>query len=332
MEYKDYYKTLGVGKTATADEIKKSYRKLARKYHPDTNKDKDAENKFKDISEAYEVLGDVEKRQKYDQLGNSYSRFKTTGGNPTDFNWNDWFAQNYNSNANPNTSQRSSGFNSQGTGNRNTVGDFFNSGGGVSDFFERIFGSTSTKGKSFNSQKAKPKATTQKVSKGKNYQKELVLTLHEVFYGAKRVLNVNGEHIEVKFKAGIADGHTQKISGKGYPSNDGDGKSGDLIIKVKISEDNKIERKNNDLYTSVECGLYVAILGGEIICDTFFDSFKIKVSPETPNGKLFKLTGQGMPIYNSTKRGDLYIKLSIILPSNLSEEEKELFNQLKKIR
>jgi len=347
MEFKDYYKTLGVEKTATPDEIKKAYRKLARKYHPDTNKEKNAEEMFKDISEAYEVLGDAEKKKKYDNLGNSYSRFKTTGGRTSDFQWNDWFADNFQKN------QGSAGSHSQNfydnwSGNNNdfynnkktgggTVGDFFNSGGGVSDFFERIFGANSTKTKRGNTQKSKAKTThinqpTVKPEKGKDYQKEITLSLEDAYNGVKRGFIVNGQRIEVKFKAGIEDGFLQKISERGYPSSDENGKAGDLIIKVKIAEDIKVERKKNDLYTSVDCDLYTAILGGKIKVTTFFGSFNITVPAESQNGKLFKLSEQGMPIYNSTEKGDLYVKLSVVLPTNLSEKEKELFNELSSLR
>ena len=341
MEFKDYYKTLGIEKTATAEEIKKAYRKLARKYHPDTNKEKNAEEKFKDISEAYEVLGDAEKKKKYDNLGSSYSKFKTTGGQTSDFQWNDWFAENFQkntkntSNNQENTQDYYDNFvgNNKKTGS--TVGDFFNSGGGVSDFFERIFGQNPIKPKNPNSQKNKSKsnnANSQKSEKGKNFQKEVTLSLENAYNGTKRGFVINGKRIEVKFKAGIEDGHLQKISGKGYPSANENGKSGDLIIKVKIAEDAKMERKNNDLYTSVDCDLYTAILGGKVKVSTFFGSFNVTVPAESQNGKLFKLSDQGMPVYNSDEKGDLYVKLHVVLPTNLSEKEKELFNELNLIR
>jgi curved DNA-binding protein len=316
MEYKDYYSILGVAKTASHDEIKKSYRKLAKKYHPDSNKDKDAENRFKEISEAYEVLGDKDKRAKYDSVGSSYNRFKTTrsGGNSNDF-WNEWLKNN-----SANTSYKHKK-------TSNTAKDFFNRGGEMSDFFERIFGSTSTRGTDFNT--ARKTKTTSK-QKGKNFETEIILTLQEAYNGTSKVLNVNGERIEVKFREGIEDGHIQKISSKGYPATNG--KNGDLIINVKISSDNKIERKGNDLYIKENCELYTAILGGNIVATTFFGSFNIKIPPETQNGKIFKLSKQGMPIYNSKEKGDLYVVLSVVLPQNLTDEERELFIKLKNMR
>ena len=311
MVYKDYYKILGVTKTATQDEIKKSYRKLAKKYHPDTNKTKDAESKFKEISEAYEVLGDKDKKAKYDNVGSSYNRFKTTGGNNNDF-WDEWLKKNA-----ENASKKTT----------NTARDFFNQGGGMSDFFERIFGSTSTKGTNFNTTK-KPRP---KLQKGKNFETEITLTLQEAYNGTTKILNINGEKMEVKFKEGISDGHIQKISGKGHPSATG-GKNGDLIINVKIANDNKTERKGNDLYTKANCDLYTAILGGNIVATTFFGNFNIKIPPLSQNEKIFKLSKQGMPIYGSKEKGDLYVTLSVLLPQDISDEEKEHFtilNQLK---
>jgi curved DNA-binding protein len=315
MEYKDYYKILGVNKDASQDEIKKSYRKLAKKYHPDSNKDKDAENKFKEISEAFNVLNDKDKKAKYDAVGSSYNRFKTTGGNNTDF-WDEWLKKNTNNNSKTKNTAK-------------TAKDFFNEGGTMSDFFERIFGSTSTKGTNFNTtttKKNKPKPT-----KGKNYETSITLTLQEAFNGTSRILNIDEQKIEVKFKEGIENGHIQKISGKGYPSING-GKNGDLIINVKIANDNKIKRKGNDLYTRVNCDLYTTILGGNVIVTTFFGSFNIKIPPLTQNEKIFKLSKQGMPIYNTKEKGDLYVTLSVILPQNISEEEKEHFVILDKLK
>jgi len=311
MEFKDYYKTLGVGKTASTDEIKKAYRKLAKKYHPDTSKESDAETRFKEISEAYNVLSDTEKRKKYDNLGSSYSQFKTKGGNPGDFKWSDW----YSDVANKPRGQ--------------TVGDFFNSGGGVSDFFERIFSSTSTKGKNFYQQQKARNAS--KTIKGKNFQTEVEISLEEAFRGTIRILNTNSERIEVKFKPGILDNQVQKISGKGYQGQNG-GKNGDLIITVKVRPDEKYQRKENDLYMEAECDLYTAILGGRITVKTFFDTFNIVVPANSQHGKKFKLSGQGMPKYNKQERGDLYIILKITLPQNLTDGEKELFTKLREYR
>ena len=316
MEYKDYYKILEVDKNATQDEIKKSYRKLAKKYHPDSNKEKNAENKFKEISEAFSVLSDENKKAKYDSVGNSYSRFKTTGGNNSDF-WDEWLKKN------------TTDTYSKTKNTAKTAKDFFNEGGSMSDFFERVFGSTSTKGTNFNTTTKKNKP---KLMKGKNFETEITLSLQEAFIGTARILNINDQRIEVKFKAGIENGHIQKISGKGHPSTNG-GKNGDLIINVKIAKDNRMKRKGNDLYTKVSCDMYTAILGGNIVATTFFGSFNIKIPPLTQNEKVFKLSKQGMPIYNSNEKGDLYVTLSVVLPQNISDKEKEHFiilNELKK--
>ena len=307
MEFKDYYKILGVSKTATADEIKKAYRKLARQYHPDTNKTPDAEAKFKDISEAYNVLGNAENRKKYDTLGSSYSNFRTQGGNPNDFQWANWFYEN------PNDAYRT-------TSTRNRTSDFFNStGSGVSDFFEKIFGA------------AAGRKTRTRTTKGKDFQTQVEISLEDAYYGTIRILNTNTDRMEIKFKPGIADGQVQKIPGKGYPSPNG-GKNGDMLITVKIEKNNLYRREGNDLYLNVDIDLYTAVLGDKITIKTFFGTFNVTVQPETQNGKTLKLTGQGMPIYNSQGKGDLYIILNVIIPKNLSSKEIELFKQLRTLK
>ena len=316
MDFKDYYKILGVEKTATSDEIKKAYRKLARKYHPDTSKDSNAETKFKEVSEAYEVLKDSEKRKKYDTLGNSYSRFKTKGGSPNDFRWSDWYSEAFNDRAT--TSSK-----------RQTVNDFFNSGGGVSDFFERIFGSTSNKGKNFYQQtKERP---TVRARKGKDFETQVQISLEDAFKGTTRILNTNTERIEVKFKPGIADGQVQKIPEKGYKSTTG-GKNGDLLITVKIEKNKTYERRGNDLYMNTDIDLFTALLGDKITVKTFFGTFSVTVPPETQAGKTFKLSGQGMPKYNTNQRGDLYIIINVILPKNLTDKEIEMYKTLREMR
>ncbi len=308
MEFKDYYKILGVNKTASDDDIKKAYRKLARQYHPDKNKEPGAETKFKDISEAYNVLGDKEKRNKYDMLGNSYSNFRTQGGNPNDFKWNNWF----NNMSSKNSYKKTT----------NTVNDFFNSnnGGSLSDFFEKIFGNSYRKTK-----------TTQRVTKGKNFETEVQISLQEAFYGTTRIINTNMERMEIKFKPGIADGQVQKIPGKGYPSNNG-GKNGDMLITIKIEKNNLYERLNDDLYLKVDIDLFTAILGDKITVKTFYGMFNINVPPGTQNNKTLKLTGQGMPKYNSKERGNLYIILNILIPKNLTPKEIDLYKQLKALK
>ncbi|MFH1049813.1 MAG: J domain-containing protein [bacterium] len=305
MEFKDYYKILGVSKTASADEIKKAYRKLALKYHPDKNKEnKEAEAKFKEISEAYEVLKDSEKRAKYDNLGSSYSRYRQTGGNANDFNWNDWFS----------SSQRGRGSSS--------FGDMFDShSGGVSDFFENIFGGGYSRKSGFK----------QRPQKGKDLYANIEISLDDAFHGGHVLLSVNGNKIDIKTKPGMKDGQQLRLSGKGEAGFYG-GPYGDLILTVKIRPHSKFERKDNDLYTDLDINLYDAVLGGTARIDTFTGKLDIKIPAGTSSGKLLKIKGQGMPDYNNPKnKGDLFIRIHIIVPEKLSEKEKTLFLELKNL-
>lgn len=318
MTFKDYYSILGVSKSSTQDEIKKAYRKLAHKYHPDKNPgNTESESKFKDISEAYDVLGDDDKRKKYDNLGSQYSSFTNQGGRAEDFDWSNWMNQNQGS-TRPNDGSYKTGY------------DFFNSGGGVSDFFDRIFGNANNKKgadsfSGFGKQQAR--------LKGEDVNLEVSISLEEAFSGTSKIIKIGQESIELKFKPGIDEGQELKISGKGKAGKFG-GVNGNLYIKVVIQKNNIFERKNEDLYTDFTVDLYTAILGGEIKIKTMSGSVKLNIPAESQIGKVFKLTGQGMPFYNdNSKRGNLFLKLaSVELPKNLTEKEKELFAELKRIK
>lgn len=309
MEFKDYYKILGVTKTATEAEIKQAYRKLALQYHPDKNKgNKDSEQKFKEISEAYEVLKDNEKRNKYDNLGSSFNNFRSTGGRSDDFNWNDWV------NRGQHKTKSGKPF--------SNFGEFFDSGGGVSEFFDKIFGEGI----------GSKRNTTGHLKKGDDYSSIVEITLDEAYRGSTQKLFINGQNIEFKIKPGIKDGQQMKISGKGMPGKRG-GINGDLIITVKIKPHKRVERKEDDLYVDINIDLYKAILGGNATITTFGGKIQINIPPESEPGKVLKLNNQGMPKYkNPEEKGDLYIKLYIDIPTNLTEKEKELFSELKKIR
>lgn len=308
MDFKDYYKILGVDKNASQAEIKSAYRKMAQKYHPDKNKgDSAAESTFKDVAEAYQVLSDPEKRNKYDTLGSNWQQHRQTGGSGSDFNWNDWV---------PN-SKRTAGSRKAGK----TVGDIFNQGGSFSDFFEQIFGSTYGKQSGF---AAKPEA-------GEDLKIEIELTLEDVFNGVTKKININGKTIEVKFKKGISDDYTLKISGKGKPGRNG-GPDGNLLINVKVIEHNQYIRKINDLYVETQVELFTMLLGGETKLKTLGGTLQIKIPEASQNGKEMKLKGQGMPIYDKNgDRGDLFIKLFAKLPSSISEKEKNIIKEWKKI-
>lgn len=307
MNFKDYYRILEVDKNASQDEIKKQFRKLANKYHPDKNQgNAEAENKFKDITEANEVLSDPEKRKKYDTLGSSYNSYRNRGGTGADYDWSQWYAQNQ----------------AKRSGSGKTVNDFFSSGGSMSDFFEKIFGqSYRTSGFGFEEE-----------IRGEDHNMQIAITMKEAFNGTKRKLRVNGESIEVNVKAGISDGQIIKISGKGHRGRNG-GKDGDLLLTFKISEMPNIERKENDLYIDYSIDYLDAILGTELLIDCIAGKFNIKVPEATGQGKIFKLKGQGFPIYNGNgKKGDLFVKLNVALPKKLSSQEKELFIKLKELR
>lgn len=303
MEFKDYYKILGVDKSASLDEIKKAYKKLAIKYHPDKNpNDKEAENKFKEINEAYQVLSDPEKRAKYDNLNRSWTDFSQRGGKTSDFNWQEWF----------------SGWDS------GSAKEEFSFESGLSDFFTKIFGGKFRSSK-FSDYNYPPK-------RGEDVQLEVTLSLEEAFKGTTKKININGEIIEVKFKPGISNGQMLKISGKGRAGKHG-GPNGDLYIKTIIRQDPIFTRKGDDLYMNTTIDLYQAILGGSVNISTFAGKIKLKIPPETQPGKVFKLKGLGMPIYGDpTKRGDLYITINVKLPQNLTSTEKEYFQKLQTMR
>jgi curved DNA-binding protein len=267
MDFKDYYKILGVSKTATADEIKSAFRKLATKYHPDKNKtDPKAEEKFKDINEAYQVLSDPDKRNKYDTLGSNWNAHRGSGGTGEDFNWEDYFNQGRGGQRRRTT--------------QNPFGDMFGGGGGLSDFFEKIFG-----GGGF----SQGKQTRNSSAKGQDMETTVELSLEEAFTGTSRKLLLNNNKIEVKFKKGIREGQTLRLSGMGAPSPNG-GANGDLIIKVSIKQTEKIERKGDDLYVKVSIDFFTFLLGGTAKIKTFGGTIKVNIPKGSQNGKILKIS------------------------------------------
>lgn len=301
MAFIDYYKVLGLNKSATTAEIKKAYRKLARKHHPDVNpNDKTAEHKFKEINEANEVLSDPEKRKKYDKYGKDWQH-----GDAYDQ------AQRQQQSQRQYQQQGSGGF---GGGNF-SEGDF-------SDFFESMFGgggASRSRGRSAG-------------FRGQDFNAELQLDLRDVFVTHKRVLTVNGKNIRLTIPAGVENGQVIKITGKGGPGANG-GPHGDLLIQFNISNSTKFKRDGSDLFVNETIDLYTAILGGEITVDTFDGKVKLNIKPETQNGTKVKLTGKGFPVYKKEGHfGDLYITYDIQMPTNLSAKEKELFNELKNLK
>jgi len=305
MDFKDYYKILGVDKTATADEIKKAYRKLAVKYHPDKNpNNKSAEEKFKEINEANEVLGNVEKRKKYDELGVNWNSYQQQGSpqGAQDFDWSKW------------TNQGQSGQRQYSGGEQFSEGDF-------SDFFSNIFGGKFSGGQG-----------QKRTYKGQDYNAESEISLEEAYHGTARQLELDNQKLQLKFKPGIKDGQILRLKGKGGKGMNG-GPDGDLYITVHVGEHPHFQRKGDDLYCDISIDLYIALLGGQTLIRTLRNPIKITVTKETENGKVLRLKGMGMPKYDKTNEfGDLYAKVNILLPKNLSEKETELFKELSNIK
>ncbi|MDY0081587.1 MAG: J domain-containing protein [Ignavibacteriaceae bacterium] len=309
MEYKDYYKILGVEKSATQDEIKKAYRKLAMKYHPDRNQgNKSAEEKFKEITEANEVLSDPEKRKKYDTLGANWKQYQHTGGQGFD----DFFTH--------------FGGGRRGSGGATyefsgDLGDIFGGtgGGGFSDFFESFFGA----GRGFSGR-------TQQQRTAVDVEAVLNVTLEDVFNGSEKTINVDGKKLKVKINPGTKDGQKLRLKGLGR-SKTASGTKGDLYLNIHILQHPFYEIKDNQLYYNLDTDLYTAVLGGKENIKTL-DGKTVSVSiPEgTESEKVLRLKGLGQ-IVNGV-RGDLFINIHVTVPKNLSREEKELFNKLKSLR
>lgn len=305
MAYIDYYGILGVSKTATQDEIKKAFKKLARKYHPDLNpNDPTAKQKFQEINEANEVLSDPEKRKKYDAYGENWKhadefeaqkqRYQQSGGG-------------FNGTGGAYWSTDGSGFS----------GSFDGNDSGFSDFFESLFGSRrgSSRGHA-------------RGFKGQDYNAELHLSLRDAAVTHKQILDVNGKKIRITVPAGIADGQTIRLAGQGGAGING-GPAGDLYITFVIGDDPVYKREGDNLYTTVPVDLYTAILGGEITVDTLNGKVKLHLKPETQNGTRVRLKGKGFPVYKEEgKFGDLLITYEVKLPTNLTEKQKQLFREL----
>ncbi|RPI14133.1 MAG: J domain-containing protein [Ignavibacteriae bacterium] len=314
MEYKDYYKVLGVEKNATQDEIKKAYRKLAVKYHPDKTKgDKASETKFKEINEANEVLSDPEKRKKYDRLGENWRQYEQHGGQQGGFDW--------------------SQYASQGSGRTYSYeGDFSDIFGnsGYSDFFDMLFGQGFGASQQRRNRTGGARRAT--VAKGEDMSAELEITLEDAYHGAQKIFTINGQGIKLNIKPGITDGHLLKLSGKGSPGMQG-GTPGDLLLTIKIAKHPVFDRKGDDLYADIDVDLYTAILGGKASFKSFKGNVKVDIPKGSQNGKLLRLQKLGMPKYgHANEFGNLYLKLNINIPEHLSAKEEQLFKELQKLR
>jgi curved DNA-binding protein len=297
MEYIDYYKVLGISKTATEDEIKKAYRKMARKFHPDLNpNDPSAQKRFQEINEANTVLTDPEKRKKYDQYGKDWKHA-------------DHFEQ----------AKRSRGNGSS----RQTYSSDFDMDDDLSDFFRSMFGGSASRG---------ARGQQQARFRGQDMTANLELNLKDVYKTHKQLITLNGKQIRLTIPAGVENGQTIKIKGHGGAGLNG-GPNGDLIITFVIVNNTPFKRVGNDLHSSVDLNIYDAVLGGEVTVDTFDGKAKVKIKPETPNNTTIKLKGKGFPIYKKEDEfGDLYITLQLKTPTNLTDREKVLFAELAGLR
>lgn len=311
MEYKDYYNILGVDRDADEQEIKRAYRKLALKYHPDKNPDDpNAEERFKEINEAYEVLGDPEKRAKYDQLGSSYRQWQQAGGQPGGFDWSQW--------------TRGAPGGQRVRVDIGDLGEMF--GGGFSDFFEQIFAGGVPRGAGRSRSARRPGGRAQAHSRGRDLEQPITISFEEAYSGTTRTIRHNGRSLQVKIPPGAQTGTRVRLSGQGES---GMGASGDLYLDVRVQPDDRFRRSGADLHTDVEVDLYTAVLGGEVEVPTPAGPVMLSVPAGSQPGQRFRLKGRGMPrLRDPEEHGDLYAHLNVQLPQDLSAEERELFEKL----
>lgn len=306
MEYKDYYQTLDIDKNANSEDIKKAYRKLTRKFHPDVNpNDKAAEARYKEINEAYLVLTDTEAKAKYDRLDASWNGFQRSGAQK-DFDWSLWTVTGSDQNEEATTLDGSS--------------NGLNADSGQSEFFQAVFGTMRIGQESPVPQK------------GQDYNQVVEISLEEAFTGTSRILRVGGRRLEVKIPRGARSGTKIRVRGEGAQGVDG-GSKGDLYLDITITSHELFEWVGDDIHMDLPINLYSAVLGGEAIVPILKGKIKLKIPPETQSGKTFRLKGQGMPkLRNPDERGDLYAKVLVTLPEGLTEQEIELFEELADIR
>lgn len=297
MDFKDYYDILGVSPNADEKTIKKTYRKLARQYHPDVNPgDNEAEDKFKDINEAYQVLSNAEQRKKYDDMRVQYQQWQQSGARGRDFDWQNWTAQpGQNANVRYATAE--------------DFEDLFGDESPFSDFFTSIFGQTRGQ--------ARPAGPR----KGQDVVAEVDLSLEEAAQGTARILQVGDRRIEAKIPPGVHTGSRVRLAGQGGPGRNG-GPAGDLYLKVRILPHPNFELEGRDLYTQVPVDFFTAVAGGEVRVPTLDRALMLKIPPQTKSGQTFRLRGKGMPEpKNPDKRGDLFARVNLVLPDNMTEEE-----------
>ncbi len=298
MDYKDYYKILGVERKASDEEIRKAYRELAKQHHPDRNPDnKQAEERFKEINEAYQVLSDPQKRSVYDRVGSEYSNWQRRGA-PGDFNWDDYGGGGFPGGARVNYEDLEEMFGGAG-------------GGGFSDFFRTIFGMREE-------QAARAQA--------QGYQQALDITMEEAYKGTTRLLQTNGKQKQVRIPAGVRTGSKVRVAGGGPNGTD-------LYLIIDVKEDSRFERRANDLHTTASVNVFTAILGGEAEVETLDGRIKLNVPAGTQPEQVFRLAGRGMPnVKNPDQKGDLYVRLKVQIPKYLSAKQRELLDEASRLK
>jgi curved DNA-binding protein len=305
MDYKDYYKILGVDRKASEDDIRKAYRDLAKKYHPDRNPgDKQSEERFKDINEAYQVLSDPQKKSVYDRVGSDYSNWQRRGA-PGDFNWED-YVNRYPGGA--------GGMGGARQVNYEDLEDLFGgaSGGGFSDFFRTIFGMRD--------------GETATRTRPQTYQQQLEISMEEAYRGTTRILQTNEKQKQVRIPAGVRTGSKVRVAGAG-PN------GADLYLIVDVTEDSRFERRGNDLHTTATVSVFTAMLGGEAEVETLDGRIKLNVPPGTQPEQVFRLAGRGMPhVKNPNEKGDLYVRLKVQIPKYLSAKQRELLDEASRLK
>ena len=302
MDYKDYYQILGVERSASADDVRKAYRKLAMQYHPDRNPgNKQAEEKFKEINEAYQVLSDPQKRARYDQLGSAYSNWQQRGGSPNDFDWSQWF----------------SGQPGGGGGTRVDYGDINDLFGQdiFSDFFRSIFGGVGGRA-----------GTSTRSRQAPAYQQPISISLEEAYHGTTRTLQSEDRRLQVRIPAGVKTGSKVRVAGAAPEGMD-------LYLIVEVEPDARFERQGDDLRGSATVDVFTAMLGGEAQVETLNGTVKLKIPAGTQPEQVFRLAGRGMPRLKSTQnKGDLFVRLKVRVPKELTEKQKSLLEEAARLK